>query len=614
MKLTTVPFRDLKLLRPDIEMTEGKRGVLYLRSREPLESRPERITDRLVHWAAQRPDNIFIGQRETSGGWRRLTYEEVFTKVKRVAQYLMDQPVSVDRPVAILSGNSIEFAIVMLSALHIGIPVVSISPAYSLRSTDYAKLKHCIELITPGLIFVQDGQMFETPLKYVSQGIKVLAVDQPLHDHDTLVNALSSDVTPQVDEAYHRVQSSSIAKILFTSGSTGMPKGVINTHGNLTTNCQQTLQTFPFMKEHGFHIIDWLPWHHTFGGNNNFGMALYCGGSIHIDDGAPTPDGIEKTIRNLKEIAPTIFYNVPKGYEELLPYLQSDQELAAHLFSRLCKFFYAGASLSQHVWDGYEQLAADTIGKRIFMATALGMTEASPSAIFSTKMGMRPGDLGVPVPGLSVKLVPVAGKVEARFKGDNLTPGYWRNAEATTDAFDEEGYYKTGDAVVLLDPKDPNQGLVFDGRIAEDFKLNTGAWVSVGALRGKIVKASNGLIRDAVIAGHDKSYLSAILIPDEHACMALVDGDESMSLSEVMSHPKVVDSTQLIINILGAQSTGSSTCIRRAMIADFPLSIDKGEVTDKGTINQSAFLQSRKALIEKLYDETISDGIFSYKP
>ena len=611
MHSKTAGYVDVQLLRPNIGLISGSNGTTYLKSKVPLDASPNRITDRLVLWAKHKPNEIFIGQRDQDGNWCRVTYSELYDKVKSVSQYLLEQEVSSERPVAILSGNSIEHAIISLAAMHVGIPLAPISPAYSLRSTDYNKLHHCIELLSPGLIFVQSGRLFEEALGNIDPTVKIISVDNPLEGHDLFANALNTEVTLSVDEAYNRVKRDTVAKILFTSGSTGLPKGVINTHGNITTNGQQTLQTFPFMNEVGFHIVDWLPWHHTFGGNNNFGMALYTGGSIHIDDGAPTPSGISKTIANLKEIAPTIFYNVPKGYEVLLPYLQKDPQLCEQLFSRLKKFFYAGANMSQHIWDAYEDLAFRTLGKRVFMATALGMTEASPSAIFSSRTGMAPGQIGVPVPGLSVKLVPAGDKIEARFKGANITPGYWRNPEATAEAFDEEGYYKTGDAVQLLNAADPNMGLVFDGRIAEDFKLSTGAWVSVGTLRKKIVKASSGLIRDAVIAGHDKSYLTAILIPDEGACRALIHSKED-DLAVIVRHEKLVQAIQDFLDQLGQKSTGSSTCVRRALIADFMLSIDKGEVTDKGSINQRGFLKNRKQLVDRLYKENPDADIYCY--
>ena len=606
------PYVDIQLLQPDIELVLGEEGTSYLKAKVPLEASPNRITDRLVFWVENRPNEVFLAQRDKRGNWRKMTYSEIFAQVKTISQYLLQQEVSAERPVAILSGNSIEHAIVSLAALHVGVPVAPISPAYSLRSSVYDKLQHCINILTPGLIFVQNGLQFEKALHQAGRGIKTIAAESPLEGHDLYSTALKTRVTQEVDEAFKRVTRNTIAKILFTSGSTGLPKGVINTHGNITTNAQQTIQTFPFMKEAGFHIVDWLPWHHTFGGNNNFGMALYTGGSIHIDDGAPTPDGISKTIANLKEIAPTIFYNVPKGYEVLLPYLQKDPQLCEHFFSRLKKFFYAGANLSQHIWDAYEDLAVRTIGKRVFMATALGMTEASPSAIFSSRTGMAPGQIGVPVPGLSVKFVPVGDKQEVRFKGGNIMPGYWRNAAATALAFDEEGYYKTGDAVVLLDPKDPNMGLIFDGRISEDFKLNTGAWVSVGALRKKIVQASSGLIRDAVIAGHDQPYLSAILIPDEGACRAYVNANKDEDLSVVVNHSDLVKVIQDFLYQHVRKSTGSSTCIRRALIADFTLSIDKGEVTDKGSINQRGLLKNRPYLVDKLYKAEPDSDVFCF--
>ncbi len=613
MNLKETSFLDIPILQPEIIKEETAEGIIYFRSKETLSQHPTRVSDRLVKWAKNTPENTFLGQRNKQGEWRRLNYRDALTKAKAIGQYLINKGASAERPLVILSTNSIEQGIVILAALYAGIPFSPISPAYSTKSTDFAKLKHCVSLLTPGLIFVQNGLAFAKPLAAVSDAVPVLVVDEPLEGQDSFEAALQTTITNGVLEAHQNITPDTVAKVLFTSGSTGLPKGVINTHGNITTNNQQTVETFPFMDNGGFHLIDWLPWNHTFGGNNNFGMALYCGGSLHIDNGNPTPKGIPETIRNLREIAPTIYYNVPKGFEELLPYLKEDKELCQFFFSRLKMFFYAGASMPQHVWDDLEQLAFDTIGKRVFIGTGLGMTEASPSAMFNTKFGTTPGMLGVPVPELEVKLVPDEDKMEARFRGKNLTPGYWRNKEATRKAFDEEGFYKTGDAVRIIDEGDPAKGMVFNGRIAENFKLISGTWVSVGILRAKLIAAGDGLIQDVVITGHDRTYLGAIVILEQNYCRILADLPESATIEEIARHVKVIETLQVVINELGANSTGSSTCIRKAIVMDAELSIDKGEVTDKGSINQRAILRCRPQVVAKLYDDQPSEEIIIYQ-
>ncbi len=613
MELKSTPILEISILEPRVTMTPGDDGVIYIKSQDKLDPYPKRLTDRLVNWAYEIPTHTFLGQREENGDWRRLTYGAAFAKAQAIGQYLLQKEVSKECPVVMMSSNSIEYAIMKLACMHVGIPFSPISPAYATKSKDYGKLKHCINLLTPGLIFVEDGVAFEKPMKETAEGVSILAVHNVLEDQDDFNDAVNTTVTKEVENAFAKITGDTIAKILFTSGSTGMPKGVINTHGNMLHNAQQTVQTFPFMANGGFHIISWLPWNHTFGGNSDFGLTLFNGGSLHIDDGNPTPKGIAKTIRNLREVAPTIFYNVPKGFEEILPYLKEDKELSKHVFSRLKMFFYAGASMPQHVWDGLEQLAYDTIGKRLFIATGLGMTEASPSALFNTEFNSVPGRLGVPVPELEVKLVPDEDKMEARFRGKNLTPGYWRNPEATAKAFDEEGYYKTGDAVKIIDPNDISKGMLFNGRIAENFKLVSGTWVNVGVVKAGLIKQGDGLIVDAVITGHDKTYISAIVIPELNFCRKLADLPASASIKDIVQHPSVKNALQKVINELGAKSTGSSTCIRKAIYADFELSGDKGEVTDKGSVNQRAILRNRKEVAELLYQEQVSKEVILYE-
>lgn len=613
MDLKETPFLKIPILQPRVTMEKGNNGVIYIKSLDNLDPYPERLTERLIKWANEIPENTFIGQRDENEAWRRLTYGEAYAKVQAVGQYLLQKEVSTERPVIMMSSNTIEYAIMKLACMHIGIPFSPISPAYATKSKDYGKLKHCVELLTPGLIFVEDGKAFEKPLEVVANGVSVLAVNNVFTEYDSFNDALATSITSEVELAYSKVTSDSIAKILFTSGSTGKPKGVINTHGNMLHNAQQNVQTFPFMANGGFHIISWLPWNHTFGGNSDFGLTLFNGGSLHIDDGNPTPKGIQKTVRNLRDIAPTIFYNVPKGFEEILPYLKEDKELCSHIFSRLKMFFYAGASMPQHVWDGLEQLAYDTIGKRLFIATGLGMTEASPSALFNTEFNSVPGRLGVPVPELEVKLVPDEDKMEARFKGKNLTPGYWRNPEVTANAFDEEGFYKTGDAIKIIDMNDISKGMLFNGRIAENFKLASGTWVNVGQLRAKMIKEGNGLLVDAVITGHDRNYIGAIAIPEMNYCRNLAELPESASIKEVVQHSKVIEALKNVLKSLGLKSTGSSTHIKKTLFADFELSLDKGEITDKGSINQRAILRHRDYIVQKIYKEELNQNILQYQ-
>lgn len=608
-------YKTVETITIDIKKEVRKDGSILMYSGIPLKPHPYRLTERLKHWALSKPGKIFIGQKNIQGEWISLTYAETFAKVQSIARSLLNKNLSPGKPVVILSENSTEHALLALAALHIGIPYSALAPAYSLRSKDFSRLEYIISLLQPSLIFVNDAKKYELALKAVANDIEIVTVTNAVDDLNIslfgdLLNASAEDVKI-VEEAFNAIQPQTIAKILFTSGSTGLPKGVINTHENISTNWQQITQTFPFLKEDDLEFVDWLPWNHTFGGNHNFGIALYNGGSFYIDEGKPMAGSIEITIANLKERNSTVHFNVPRGFEEMLPYFKKDRQLAEKFFRNLKMLFYAGAAMPQHIWDEWHALSDKITGKKILIGTALGCTESSPSALFSSEPGGFAGLLGVPVPGVELKLVPGGEKLEARYRGKNIFPGYWRQPELTEAAFDKEGFYCTGDALRFADENDANKGMLFDGRITEDFKLSTGTWIRVGLLRAQIIAAGNGLVQDAVITGHDKNFIGAIIFPAMEYCRSLTG---LQKINDILQHQLIKEKLQEVLKELAKQSSGSATLVKRAVLAHLDLAVHKGEISDKGTINQNMVIKNYHEIVEQLYAEIPSENVIEVKP
>ncbi len=593
--MRTAPVRSIPLGAADVEMRRRDDGVILLRSPQPLAAYPDRLTERLVHWAREAPERAFIAQRDAGGGWRSVNYAETYARVRAIGQALLDRDLSQERPLAILSDNDIEHALLALACMHVGIAYVPVSSAYSLVSTDFAKLKHVIAMLTPGLVYASDANRYS----------RAIAAAVPADTEVLLGNRfdefVSTAPTAAVEQAYAAVGLETIAKFLLTSGSTGQPKAVINTQRMLCSNQQMIAQALPSLSTVPPVLVDWLPWNHTAGGNHNLGLVLYHGGTLYIDEGKPVPGLIEKTVRNLREIGPTIYINVPRGYEALLPHLREDPVLRRTFFSRLVLLQYAAAVLPQPVWKAYEDLAIETCGERILWITGYGATETAPSAMYTSRGAARAGTVGLPLDGLELKLAPDADKLEARFRGPSITPGYWRQPELTAAAFDEEGFYRTGDAMRFVDPADPQQGFEFDGRTAEDFKLTTGTWVSVGPLRAKVNSACSPLVQDVVITGHDRDRLGTLVFPNLFVC-------RDLSAAELRAR------LQPVFDRLARESTGSATRIERAMIMQIPPSIDASEVTDKGSINQRAVLKNRAALVEQIYAEPPGPAIIVSAP
>jgi feruloyl-CoA synthase len=608
------PVRAVRLEKPDIELERRADGTILIRSRYPLDPYPPRITDRLRHWAEQAPDRVFMAARDQSGAWRKITYAQALAYARSVGEFLLSRDLSADRPVAILSGNDLEHAMFALGCLYAGIAYAPISPAYSLVSTDFGKLRHIVNLLTPGLFFAADGAAFGKAIEAViPRDAEIVFTRNPIAGRNAVLfsDVAATAATAGIDAANERVGPDTIAKFLFTSGSTGQPKAVINTQRMLCSNQVMIRSALAFFQDEPPITLDWAPWHHTAGGNHDVGLVLYNGGTLYIDEGKPLPGAIEHTVRNLKEVAPTWYFNVPKGYEALLPFLRSDAQLRQNFFSRMKVLWFAGAALSQPVFDEMQELALKTCGERILFLTGLGATETAPFAMSRMWHSSKSTNMGLPARGSLLKLVPTDGKLEARFKGPHITPGYWRQPELTAKAYDEEGFYKLGDALKFEDENNPLMGLLFDGRVAEDFKLATGTWVSVGPLRAQVIDHMSPLVRDVVIAGADRDDICILIFPDMEACRRAAGLPASAPAEDVLADTRVTEEIRARLKSLAAKSTGSSNRICRAILLAEPPSLDAGEMTDKGSINQRAVLARRSSLLDELYTVPHSPNVIS---
>jgi feruloyl-CoA synthase len=598
-------------------LRDGAQGVQYLAAERPLAHYAHRMTDRLVHWAETEPDRTLVARRARlpdgrTGDWIRVSYREALARARAIGQALLARGLSDERPVAILSENSIEHLLLALGCLYAGIPHCPVSPPYSLVSKDYDKLRHVLGTLTPGLVFASDTRYAAAIAATVAPDVEVVLTSGQLEGRSTTAFAdlLATEPTPAVDAAMHATHPGTITKFLFTSGSTKNPKAVINTHRMWCANQQQLIDSIPALAERPPVLIDWLPWNHTFGGNHNVGIVLQNGGTLYIDDGKPTPALIGETLRNLREIAPTVYFNVPTGFEAIADAMETDEVLRRNLLSQVSMFFYAGAALPQAVWDKLNRVTEAEVGERIVMGTGLGMTESGPFALYITRPEVTSGDLGLPATGMEIKLVPADGKTEIRYRGPNVTPGYWRMPEATHESFDEEGFFCTGDAVTWIDPDHIHLGLRFDGRIAEDFKLATGTFVSVGPMRAKITAFGAPYVQDAVLTGINLKEVGALIFPTQ-AVRELAGLPAGAPMREVLESEAVQLHFQKVIDRLAADATGSANRIARAALMAEPPSIDKGEVTDKGSINQRAVLKHRDALVQALHGDTLP---FTLKP
>jgi len=610
--MTKPPLADIRFAPPRVDMTSLPDGGMILRSPQRLDPYCRNLGDMLENWGGETPDAVFLAERAEQG-WRRITYAETLRAVRAIAQALLDRKLSVERPVAILSENDIDHALVAFAAMHVGVPVGPISAAYSLMSKDFGKLKYALDLIGPGLIFVADATPFASALKAVGLNGAELVTSAPAPEGISatpLRELLETRVTASIDSARKKVGPDTIAKILLSSGSTDMPKGVITTQRMLCSNQQAIYQIWPFLSEKPPVLVDWLPWNHTFGGSFCLNLVLRHGGTMYIDDGKPAPHLIAKTIANLREVSPTVYFNVPRGYDMLLPYLEKDDALRSTFFRHLDMLFYAAAALPPALWGRLEEVAIKARGLRVPMIAAWGATETAPGATIVHFPIERAGYIGLPIPGCEIKLVPNSGRLEIRARGTNITPGYWKRPDLTQQALDEEGYFKTGDAGRFAEPDKPEMGLEFDGRLSEDFKLTSGTWVNVGSVRVRAVSAGSPVIQDAVVTGHNQDEIGLLVFPNIDGCRRLcADIPADAPLAALIGDPRVRARIEEALRTLAEESSGGSTLPKRVLLLEEPPSIDANEITDKGYINQRAVLMRRAALVERLHAQNPDSAV-----
>jgi feruloyl-CoA synthase len=595
----------VRFFAPEVELAQHPDGSLLMRSTEPLAEYDHRIGDWLDRWALEAPDRAFLIE-QTWDGERAIPYRETRDSALELAEGMIGYDLGPERPLAILGGNSIDYALIKLAALYAGIPLAPIAPGYALQSNDYLKLAHAFRVLTPGMVVVENGAAYRTALEHaLKDDIPVIALRNPSAGMAGLAALRGNGSRREaVVAAAARVGRETIAKYLFTSGSTGMPKAVINTHGMLCANAQMKRQVAPVLADEPPVMVDWAPWNHTAGGNSNFNLILHNGGTLYIDPGKPLPGRFDASLKLLRRVAPTIYFNVPRGYEMLIPHLEADRSFRKHFFRNIKFLWYAAASMQPSTWFALERLAVDAVGERILTVTGLGMTETSPIALFGNLYATGPGVVGIPAAGLELKLVPHGSSYEVRYRGPNVTPGYWRDAAATKASFDEEGFFSSGDLLSFIDPERPRAGLRFDGRISEDFKLTSGTKVSAGKLRLDALDALRPLANDVVVCGADREDVRILIFPDWEVCAATAGLNGDASPAQIASNQTLRSALLERLQKLAAAGTGSSNRVVAALLVEVPPSAAAGELTEKGTVNSRGLQRNRAELLEILFGDT----------
>jgi len=601
-------------VEPAVTLEDRPDGTRLFRSALALPDYSRCSGEWLERWAAETPDAILIAERGADGEWVKVSYGEALARVYRIATWLLGQKLSPERPVLVLSDNSIEHALLMLACLHVGVPVSPVSPGNSLLSKDFVKLRANVELLRPGVIFADTIERFMPALNAVADlhDAVVIAGSRSQAQPGTIsfaeIAGVGADATA-VKAAFNALTPDTIAKFLFTSGSVGAPKAVITTQRMMCSNVEMKSVIWPFLNKQKPVIVDWLPWSHVFGGSHNFNKVVRFGGSLYIDDGKPVPALLPKTVKNLTDVSPTIYFSVPLAYGMLVAKLRDDAALRKSFFSRLQIIFYAGAALPQSTWDELERLAVMELGHPVVMLSSWGSTETAPACTDCHFQAVRSGVIGVPIPGTTLKLVPVADKLEVRVKGPNLFPGYWKQAALTRAAFDEEGFYMIGDAVEFVDAAKPELGLLFDGRVAEDFKLLSGTWVHVGSLRVAGISALSPVAQDIVVAGHDRDDIGFMVFPNIAECRRIAGLGEDAPVDVVIGHPVIKERVREGLVRMKRDGGGSSTYPARVLLMGEPPSPEAGELTDKGYINQRAVLTRRADRVLELYSDVPSTDV-----
>jgi feruloyl-CoA synthase len=607
--VSSVPFKPLAMKGPDVSVERRADGSIVITSNHAPGEGPVSIADLLARKAAEHPDRPYIKQREPGHGpWRGVTYGQALRAVEGVAQWLLDQGLTEADSVMILSGNSIEHALMTLGAYTAGVPAAPISPAYSLISTDHAKLRHCFEKVAPRVVFAQSGALFAKALetlKAIDLTIAVITADGA-DGTIAFADVAATEPTAAVAVSRGALGPATVAKYLFTSGSTGLPKAVPQTHGMMAGVIagQEGIRTDAPDPDEVPQSLEWMPWSHISAGNISFNGVLWAGGTLHIDEGKPLPGMFETTIKNLYEVSPIVFGSAPIAFSMLAEAMENDPALRRSFFKNLRYMGYGGATLSNDVYERIQALAVAETGQRIPLTTMYGATETQGITV-THWITERVGLVGLPLPGIQLKLAPSGSKYEVRVKGPTVAAGYHKDPERTAAAFDEEGFYRLGDAARFVDPEDPAKGLVFDGRVTEDFKLDSGTWVSVGVLRPDIVAACSPYIHDAVITGQDKPFIGAMLWPSPAGLQALVADPGPGTPLE-----KLVAILRERLGAFNAVAGGSSRRVGRFTILTEPPSIDAGEITDKGYVNQRATLERRAERVEAIYAKAPGEGIF----